>query len=114
MVVDKKKNMLTARKYPNMVLIEVNVKDSVLTLSYPGMEDISVKVPETTAVTNTPTDVFGEKCEGVDLGDKTGNWLSEVYSNQLLKMGMIIDTNQPQPKNKGYASPSNQQAAAAQ
>ena len=30
------------------------------------------------------------------------------------KMGMIIDTNQPQPKNKGYASPSNQQAAAAQ
>ena len=79
MVVDKKKNMLTARKYPNMVLIEVNVKDSFLTLSYPGMEDISVKVPETTAATNTPTDVFGEKCKGVDLGDKTGNWLSEVY-----------------------------------
>ena len=91
MIVDKKKNMLTARKYPNMVLIEVNVKDSFLTLSYPGMEDISVKVPETTAVTNTPTDVFGEKCEGVDLGDKTGNWLSEVYSNKLSKIGMVID-----------------------
>ena len=82
MIVDKKNNMLTARKYPNMVLIEVNVKDSFLTLSYPCMEDVLVKVPEITAVTNIPTDVFGEKCEGVDLGDKTGNWLSEVCSNQ--------------------------------
>merc|ERR1719232_322074 len=67
MIVEKKNTMLTARKYPNMVLIEVNVKDCFLTLSYPGMEDVSVKVPEITDVTNMPTDVFGEKCEGVDL-----------------------------------------------
>ena len=65
MVVDKKGNMLTARKYPNMVLIEVNVEASFLTLSYPGMEDVSVKVPDNNADTNMQSDVFGEKCKSM-------------------------------------------------
>ena len=92
MVVDKKGTMLTARKYPNMVLIEVNVEGSFLTLSYPGMEDVSVKVPEINADTNMQSDVFGEKCEGVDMGEKTGNWLSEV-NIQSVNIRLIYSLN---------------------
>ena len=78
MVVDKKGKMLTAREYPSMVLIEVKALDTVITLSYPGMEDVSVNVPDINTVTDTQSEVFGEKCQGVDMGEITGRWLSEV------------------------------------
>ena len=78
MVVDKKGKMLTAREYPSMVLIEVKAWDTVITLSYPGMDDVSVNVPDINTVTDTQSEVFGEKCQGVDMGEITGRWLSEV------------------------------------
>ena len=92
MIVDKKGTMLTARKYPNMVLIEVNVKGSFLTLSYPGMEDVSVKVPDINADPNMQFDVFGEKCKGVDMCEKSGNWLSEV-NIQSVNIRLIYSLN---------------------
>ena len=65
MIVDHKQNMVTARKYPHMVLIEVSVSKSVLTLSYPGMEDIIVEVPDTLDG-DKGYEVFGEACSGED------------------------------------------------
>jgi len=80
MIVDHKQNMVTARKYPHMVLIEVSVSKSVLTLSYPGMEDIIVEVPDTLDG-DKGYEVFGEACSGADMGDTVGQWLSDVILN---------------------------------
>ena len=65
MIVDHKQNMVTARKYPHMVLIEVSVSKSVLTLSYPGMEDIIVEIPDTLDG-DKGYEVFCEACSGED------------------------------------------------
>jgi len=80
MVVDNKKKLVTARKYPNMVLIEVRIKDEVLTLSYPGMDSVKVNIAAEDCI-NTGYDIFGEQCRGVDLGDEVGFWLSDVILN---------------------------------
>jgi len=80
MVVDNKKKLVTARKFPNMVLIEVSVKDDVLTLTYPGMECVQVNIAVKDDMENG-YDVFGELCQGVDLGDEVGVWLSDVILN---------------------------------
>ena len=45
MVVDKKGKMQSARKYPNMVLIQPDLSThGKLTLSYPGKENITVDI----------------------------------------------------------------------
>jgi uncharacterized protein YcbX len=49
-VIDRKNNKVTARKYPQMVLIEPLIVDEekenlVLLLNAPGMEEIRIRLP---------------------------------------------------------------------
>jgi uncharacterized protein YcbX len=49
-VIDKKKHMVTARRYPQMVLIEALIvkeekENLVLQLNAPGMEEIRIRLP---------------------------------------------------------------------
>ena len=70
MVVDHKRRLLTARKHPNMVLIEVDVVDNMLTMRYPGLEEVHINIPDSAGVKlDTGYDVFGDQCTmGLDGG----------------------------------------------
>jgi len=80
-VLDGKGKMVTARKYPHMTLVEPRVISDSLTLRYPGMSEVSVKLPLEKKGKEVALDVFGECCRGLDLGDEVGEWLSEVILN---------------------------------
>jgi len=77
MVVDKKGKMVTARRYPHMSMVVPMVTKEQLVLSYPGMEEMNVKIPKNGEKGKT-CDVWGEDCMGVDMGDSVGEWLSDI------------------------------------
>ena len=81
MVVDRKGKMITARRYPHMLLMRPTVSpEDTLTLEYPGMEPITVKTASEDHEEDkvVKCEVWGEECEGTDLGEEVGEWLSEV------------------------------------
>jgi len=77
MVVDGKGKMVTARRYPNMVLIKPSITTTHLTLSYPGVEDLSLALPDLSGDT-VRVSVWGEECLGVECPAKVSAWLSAV------------------------------------
>jgi len=86
MVVDKKGKMQSARKYPNMVLIQPDLSThGKLTLSYPGKVNVTVDI-EALQDVNVECNVWGENCIGVDCGDIVSSWLSDV----------ILSSNNPE------------------
>ena len=70
MVVDSKKKLLTARVFPHMVLIEVSLSSSSLTLTYPGLPSLTVELPSQPGQAQTGYAVFREEVAGCDLGDQ--------------------------------------------
>ena len=78
MVVDGKGKMVTARRYPHMVLIRPTITTSHLTLSYPGVEDISLALPDLNGEV-VRVSVWGEECRGVECPQpQLSSWLSAV------------------------------------
>ena len=75
-VLNKKGKPAQAEQWPHMTLIEPRLEDGRLTLTYPGMEDITVQLPD--ALTMKAVKVGGDPCQGLDLGPSVGEWLSEV------------------------------------
>ena len=81
MVVDTRGKMVTARRYPNMVLIRPSLSSTHLTLSYPDLADLSLEVSALVNGQKVPVSVWGEECEGVECEAEDGRvsaWLSSV------------------------------------
>jgi len=76
MVLDKKGKMVTGRKHPRMWLARVEqVTEDSLVLTYPGMEDLFVSLGKGNSVA---AEVWGENCDGIDLGDTASRWVSDM------------------------------------
>lgn len=46
MVIDEKNNFITARAYPELLLVQPSVKSSVLTLKHADMEPVYINLAE--------------------------------------------------------------------
>ena len=78
MVVDARGKMVTARRYPHMVLIRPTFTTSHLTLSYPGVEDISLALADLSGAV-VRVSVWGEECAGLECcHPQVSSWLSTV------------------------------------
>ncbi|XP_053613995.1 mitochondrial amidoxime-reducing component 1 [Plodia interpunctella] len=79
MVVDEKNNFVTARAYPEMLLVHPSVKSSVLTLKHADMEPVHVNLAE--VVTNQcakTARVWGVEVPVFDCGHETSEWISRI------------------------------------
>jgi len=94
MVVDRKGKMVTARKFPHMSMVVPMVTKEHLVLSYPGMEEIKVKIPRENGNAES-CEVWGEKCTGVDMGDTVGEWLSDIIMQDTEAGLRLVFHNQP-------------------
>eukprot|EP00092_Neocalanus_flemingeri_P037470 GFUD01040802.1.p1 GENE.GFUD01040802.1~~GFUD01040802.1.p1 ORF type:complete len:321 (-),score=104.77 GFUD01040802.1:296-1258(-) len=110
MVVDKKDKFTTSRKFPSMSLIQPEVTQTHLTLKYPGMEDISVKIPAVETLEGCKEyEIFGDPCKGFDVGPEVGEWLSDVILNdpeggmRLLYHPKVDSTRPDKPTNEEIA-----------
>ena len=71
MVVDKKGKMITARRYPVMVLIQPQMTSpGLLTLSHPDKADSVTVDLEKLSGARVECEVWGEGCSGLDCGDE--------------------------------------------
>ena len=79
-----------------MTLIEPFVKDNQLQLDYPGMDSLTIKLPEGKVLDEmerVKVAVWGEPCLGVDLGDQViinatlnpeqGCFSSKIFGHQV-------------------------------
>lgn len=86
MLVDRKDKLVTARQFPHMTLVTVEVTATQLSLGYPGMQTITVNIPAKAeqdsavgfASAGPDYEVFRESCKGLNMGAEVGSWLSEV------------------------------------
>ena len=72
-VIYRKGKTAPAKKWPHMTLIEPFVRGNLLELNYPGMDALTIKLPEggaLEAMERVKVAVWGDPCLGVDLGQE--------------------------------------------
>ncbi|MDX1315700.1 MAG: MOSC domain-containing protein [Eudoraea sp.] len=78
MLIDNQGYMLTQRKLSRMCLIQCSVNNQQITLSAPGMQDISA-TPEDTQLKAT---VWEDNCTALDCGNDVAQWLSQFLDTE--------------------------------
>lgn len=88
LVVDEKNRFVTGRQYSKLVTITADFNGQVLTLNGPGMSQIQTSVIENKHEI-VDTDVFGMKCQGIDLGTDIGKWIADFLDKSHLKFKLL-------------------------
>jgi uncharacterized protein YcbX len=91
---------ITARAHPKLVLISPKIENNLLTLSAPGMEEITIDIEKLyTLKTMQLTTWFNDSVEVVDCGDEIAEWISNYIfgSNESLRL-VFYPSRLPKPK----------------
>lgn len=90
-VIAQNKKQVTARAYPKMVLIQVEVVDDDLILSAPTMPNMRLNLNE---LRNRPIDfkveLWDSKMKGIDAGDEVAEWLSQYIVGKSSAFRLIF------------------------
>lgn len=90
MVVDEKNNFITARAYPQLLLVKPLVRNSILTLSYDGMETLHVNLAEVLALQKPQqAKVWGVNVPVHDCGWEAGEWFSRLLSKTVASFKLV-------------------------
>jgi hypothetical protein len=81
MVVDADGAPVTAREYPQMVLVTPRLGRGLITLSSPGLPDLTVPVPSGGDL--VPVSVWASDLVAAPAGDEAAAWLSKVIGEQV-------------------------------
>ena len=86
-VVNAKNQVITGKQYPKLVTIKADFDGSKITLNAPGMDSIQAKIPLIGKTIHT--EMFGVKCDGIDLGPEIGAWIAKHLDKSNLKLKLI-------------------------
>ena len=84
---NEKNGMVTGRQFSKLVTIKTDFDGSTLTLNAEGREKIQATIPMVGETVYT--DVFGMKCEGIDMGPEIGAWIAEHLEKSHLKLRLV-------------------------
>lgn len=76
-IVDQYGIFMTQRTYPRMALVRPQVEEGLLTLSAPGMPDITVPRPAPDTPRAVPVRIWAADTLGADEGDTVAQWLGD-------------------------------------
>jgi uncharacterized protein YcbX len=97
MVVDDDGGPVTAREYPQMVLVTPRLGDGQITLSGPGLPDLAVPVPSGGDL--VPVSVWASELVAAPAGDEAAAWLSKVIGEHVRLVYLDDPTRRaPNPK----------------
>lgn len=95
MVVDDKNNFITARSYPELLLVEPSVRSSVLTLNQANMEPISVNLAEVVSLQKPKTaTVWGVTVPVYDCGWAVSEWFSRLIDRSTTNYRLVYYASQ--------------------
>jgi uncharacterized protein len=93
MVVDAGGTAVTAREYPQMVLVTPRLGREAITLSSPGLPDLTVPVPSGDDL--VPVSVWASELVAAPAGDEAAAWLSKVIGEQVRLVYLDDPTRRP-------------------
>ncbi|XP_038206530.1 mitochondrial amidoxime-reducing component 1 [Zerene cesonia] len=95
MVVDDKYNFVTARVYPDLLLVKPSVNNSILTLKHPDMETLSVNLAEVAALQSPKiASVWQVQVPVYDCGGEAAEWFSKVLGKPTSTMRLVYYASQ--------------------
>lgn len=90
-IVSRNKKQVTARIYPNMVLIQPKIVNNQLILSAPERLDFVLNLNKLRkGSVNDKVECWYSKVDGVDAGDDVANWLSEFITGKRGEFRLIF------------------------
>jgi uncharacterized protein YcbX len=93
MVADADGAPVTAREYPQMVLITPRLGRGLITLSSPGLPDLAVPVPSGQDL--VPVSVWESDLIAAPAGDEAATWLTKVIGEPVRLMYLDDPTRRP-------------------
>jgi uncharacterized protein YcbX len=103
MLIDPSDKVVTQRQRPRLALAGAeSLPGGAIRLSAPGIEPLTVAVPE--PVSTTPVDVFGDKVEAVPVGGPVDAWFSD-YLSTAVRLVHLDDPARRRPVDPQYALP---------
>ena len=81
LVIQSDGNMMTSRKEPKLVTINVEMKKDNIILNAPGASCIEIPIPKNNEK-NVVCKVWGEKTYGLDCGDPVSKWLTNYLDSE--------------------------------
>ena len=84
---NEKNAKVTGRQFSKLVTIKTDFDGSTLTLNAEGRETIQATIPMVGETVYT--EVFGMKCEGIDMGPEIGAWIAEHLEKAHLKLRLV-------------------------
>lgn len=76
MVAKTNGNFITARSYPILIKVQPTIENDILTLSAPGMMDISLDFKTLYGTPTNQTIVWDDTVETIDCGEEVARWFS--------------------------------------
>lgn len=75
--------MITARMIPSMLRIHPSIEDNVLTLKYPGVEDLTVDLSQVKKTNEiVAVNIWTDKTSGLCCGEEASSWLHAVLGRR--------------------------------
>ncbi|XP_063367667.1 mitochondrial amidoxime reducing component 2-like [Cydia amplana] len=104
MVVDQKGNFVTARNYPELLLVQPSVRNSILTLKHRDMEPVYVNLAEVVALQSPKTAVvWGVTVPVLDCGWEVSEWFSRLLDLSAINFRLVYyATQKPRKGNMFY------------
>ena len=99
MVVDVDGAPVTAREHPLMVLVTPRLSSGLITLSSPGLPDLSVPVPSGEDL--VPVSVWESDLTAAPAGDEAATWLTKVIGEPVRLV--YLDDPMRRPTNPAYS-----------
>ncbi|XP_063627860.1 mitochondrial amidoxime reducing component 2-like [Cydia splendana] len=95
MVVDQKGNFVTARNYPELLLVQPSVRNSILTLKHRDMEPVYVNLVEVVALQSPKTAVvWGVTVPVLDCGWEVSEWFSRLLDMSAINFRLVYYATQ--------------------
>ncbi|CAH2045613.1 unnamed protein product, partial [Iphiclides podalirius] len=95
MVVDEKNNFVTARAYPELLLVQPTVKSSILNLKHIDMEPLNVNLAEVIELQNVKNaTVWGVTVPVYDCGWEASEWFSRLLNRSAINFRLVYYASQ--------------------
>lgn len=101
MIVDADGAPVTAREYPQLILVTPRLGDRQITLSSPGLSDLTVPVPSGAEL--VPVSVWESDLIAAPAGEEAATWLSKVVGESVRLV--YLDDPTRRPTNPDYSEP---------